>query len=136
MYAFHCKVPAGADALEVSLTYLAPPATGGFSSGASTSAQLAVLNWNQLLLYSKGPPTRDVHVRASVRLPQGWKAASPLPTPKQKGVLGSGDYYHTFKLDYHGGSRYACLERDSATADLLSAITQPLAPNHETQAAK
>jgi predicted metalloprotease with PDZ domain len=44
-------------------------------------------------------------------------------------LLESGDYYHTFKLEYKGGSRYPRLERDSAVADLLSAILEPRAPS-------
>jgi hypothetical protein len=42
-------------------------------------------------------------------------------------LLESGDFYHTFKLDYTGGSRYPRLERDPAGPDLLGAIVQPRA---------
>jgi predicted metalloprotease with PDZ domain len=36
------------------------------------------------------------------------------------------DYFKTCHLDYHGGERYAQLERDPAKPDLLSAILKPL----------
>jgi predicted metalloprotease with PDZ domain len=42
-------------------------------------------------------------------------------------LLESGDFYHTFKLDYQGGSRYPRMERDPEAPDLLGAIVQPLA---------
>src|SRR5580658_1195754 len=53
MFALHCEVPAGADAVDVTLDFLAPPSQSGFSSAAFTSAKLAVLNWNQVLVYPK-----------------------------------------------------------------------------------
>ncbi len=40
----------------------------------------------------------------------------------------NGDYYTTFRLDYHGGEKYPLLERDAAKPDLLDAIVQPLTP--------
>src|ERR1039457_3287660 len=54
MYAFHVDVPAGASSLDVVFDFITPPETGGFSSGSSTTTQLAVLNWNQLILYPEG----------------------------------------------------------------------------------
>src|SRR5206468_6337298 len=45
MYTFHLDVPAGANALEVALDFLLPAGTEGFSSAASSSADLAVLSW-------------------------------------------------------------------------------------------
>jgi hypothetical protein len=54
MYAFHLEVPAGAATLDVAFDFISPPESGGFTSGASTTTELAVLNWNQLLLYPQG----------------------------------------------------------------------------------
>src|SRR5207344_1090221 len=51
MYAFHLEVPAGVSSLEVAFDFISPPESGGFTSGSSTTTELAVLNWNQLLLY-------------------------------------------------------------------------------------
>src|ERR1700761_3302799 len=51
MYAFHVTVPEGASALEIAFDFVTPPETGGFTSGASATTELAVLNWNQVLLY-------------------------------------------------------------------------------------
>src|SRR5580693_3077459 len=54
MYAFHVTVPAGASALDVVFDFITPPETAGFTSGASATTELAVLNWNQVLLYPEG----------------------------------------------------------------------------------
>jgi predicted metalloprotease with PDZ domain len=35
------------------------------------------------------------------------------------------EYYKTYKLDYHGGERYAHLERDESKPDLLTEIYKP-----------
>jgi predicted metalloprotease with PDZ domain len=82
--AFHCVVPAGADAVEVQLDYLAPTTREGYSSGASITARLAILNWNQVLLYPLGRPVRQQQVHASLTLPPGWKAGTALPVESNK----------------------------------------------------
>ncbi len=87
MYAIHCKVPQGADAVEVSLNFLSPPGGTGFSSAASCTPHLAMLNWNQVLLYPGGRPVREIQCRASLRLPAGWKFGTALPVRKQEGQL-------------------------------------------------
>ena len=43
-------------------------------------------------------------------------------------LVENGDYYKTFRLDYHGGEKYPMLERDPAKPDLLDAIIKPLTP--------
>ena len=80
MYAFHLEVPAGANALEVALDFLLPSGTEGFSSAASSSADLAVLSWNQVLLYPEGYTSDDLTYKASLRLPTGWKFGTALPS--------------------------------------------------------
>ena len=63
VYEFHIDVPQGVSTLDVALDFISPPETGGFSSGASTTSQLAVLSWNQFLLYPKGCPDRSAPVQ-------------------------------------------------------------------------
>ncbi len=41
-------------------------------------------------------------------------------------IAANGDFFGTYKVDYHGGERYPHLERDPARPDLLSAIAKPL----------
>jgi predicted metalloprotease with PDZ domain len=84
LYAFHCDVPEGADEVEVSLDYLGSTAKEGYTSGASMTAQLAVLNWNWVVLYPKGRPVREIQVRASLALPHHWKLGTALPVETTK----------------------------------------------------
>src|SRR5579864_1555405 len=56
MFAFHLTVPEARTSLEADFDFISPPDTSGFSSGASATSELAVLNWNQLLLYPEGVP--------------------------------------------------------------------------------
>lgn len=83
MYAFHLEVPAGAKELDVALDFLSPTFAGGFTAGASTTAHLAIVTWNQLLLYPQGSNISDVTFRASLSLPKGWKYRTALPVAGQ-----------------------------------------------------
>ena len=83
MWALHCDVPAGAGAVEVSLDYLSPAETSGFSSGASTTSKLAFISWNQLLLYPQGMNTDEITYAATLTLPGGWKYGTALQAGKE-----------------------------------------------------
>ncbi len=86
MYAFDVEVPAGASALDVRLDYLAPPDGGQFTSGSATSAQVAVLSWNTVLLYPAGRPVASLRVEPSLRLPSGWQAGTALRPSSSEGA--------------------------------------------------
>ncbi len=79
MYAFHLEVPARANAVEVALDFLLPPSSGEFSSGASATAQLLDLSWNEVVLYPKGTNVSDIQYAPTLRLPDGWKFGTALP---------------------------------------------------------
>jgi len=79
MYAIHLTVPAGVTELDVKDDFLATAPPNGFSAGASTSANLAILSWNELVLYPSGHQSADLYVQPSVILPQGWQYATALP---------------------------------------------------------
>ena len=79
MFTFHLQVPAGADRLEVALDFLLAPGASGLSSGASATAQLLDLSWNQVLLYPAGTRAGDIKYSASLLMPAGWKFATALP---------------------------------------------------------
>ena len=78
MYLFRLEVPPGAAAVEASLDYVSPVETGGFSSGASATANLTLISWNQLLLYPADGKPDEIAYEASLRLPDGWKWAGAL----------------------------------------------------------
>ena len=77
MYAFHITVPPGVSTLNIKLDFLATAATG-FSAGASTSANLAVLSWNEVVLYPSDRSPSSIDVQPAVRLPEGWKYGTAL----------------------------------------------------------
>ena len=83
MYAFHLEVPAGADAVEVTLDFLLPPNTGDFSAGGSATAQLLDLSWNHVLLYPKGTKADALQFAPNLRLPSGWKFGTALPVARE-----------------------------------------------------
>lgn len=49
------------------------------------------------------------------------------PTKPLELMIKDGEFYRNFTLDYHGGEQYPHLERDTAKADLISAIVAPKA---------
>ena len=51
MFAFHLTVPAGVSSVDVKLNFLSTPDAGGFSSAASATSELAIISWNQMVLY-------------------------------------------------------------------------------------
>jgi predicted metalloprotease with PDZ domain len=87
MYSFHMTVPPGASSVHVQLDYVSAAPRRGFSSGATASSRLAVLNWNQLLLYPKGWNIRELTYLPSLRLPAGWEFGTALPIEKASGEM-------------------------------------------------
>ena len=85
MYAFHIDVPAGVSSLDVAFDFISPPEAGGFTSGASATSELAVLNWNQLLLYPQGAQPDDLQYQATLKVPNSWRYGTALPIAKESG---------------------------------------------------
>ncbi len=86
LYAFHVEVPAGANVLEVELDFLSPASSEGFTSGASASAKLAVLSWNQVVLYPEDGHAGELVYAARLRLPAGWGFGTALPLQARSGA--------------------------------------------------
>ena len=78
MYAYHITVPQGTTQLNVKMDFLATASAEGFSAGASTSANLAILSWNELVVYPAGTKAADVMVIPSLKVPEGWKYGTAL----------------------------------------------------------
>jgi predicted metalloprotease with PDZ domain len=85
MFTFHCEVPPGAAGVEVALDFLSPAAAEGFTAGASATSQLAVISWNQMLLYPAGPAADELTYSASLKLPPGWKYGTALQVVSDDG---------------------------------------------------
>jgi predicted metalloprotease with PDZ domain len=84
MYAIHCTVPSGVSTLDVAFDFILPT-NGQYSSGASATADLLVLSWNQVILYPSAPNPHEIMVTPSLTLPEGWKFATALTTKEQSG---------------------------------------------------
>ncbi len=80
MYAIHFEIPPGASSVNLEFDFLLPAEKEGFSSGASSSAQLILLSWNQVVLYPSELSPDSLRVSASLKLPPGWKFATALET--------------------------------------------------------
>ena len=83
MYAYHCEVPASVNMLEVSLDFLSPKDSAGLSANPAATAEVAVLNWNLVLLYPKGVKSDDLTYIAKLQLPAGWKYGTALPVARE-----------------------------------------------------
>ncbi len=78
MFAFHVTVPGGVSTLEVKLDFLATAAASGFSAGASTSANLAMVSWNEVVLYPAGISPSVIEVQPAAKLPPDWQYGTAL----------------------------------------------------------
>src|SRR5262249_2234830 len=85
MFAVHVAVPARVDKLDIVFDYALPPQAEGFSSGASSTAELLVLSWNQVVLHPSKPRPDDLLVAPSLTLPDGWKLATALTVSDHSG---------------------------------------------------
>ncbi len=133
LYAFAFEVPAGVSSLDIAFDYLAPPESEGFTSGASTTSELAVLNWNQVLLYPKGADADSMQLQASLKVPSGWRYGTALPIQRETGndvefkpaslttlidsPISAGAHYRTIDLGEDlGAQHYLHLAADSDRA--------------------
>jgi predicted metalloprotease with PDZ domain len=85
-FTIHVEVPAGTNEIVAELDFLSPATfEGGFSAGSSATDKLAIISWNQVLLYPAGFKSDDINYSASLKLPEGWKFGTPLPVTSQNG---------------------------------------------------
>jgi predicted metalloprotease with PDZ domain len=96
MFAFRLTVPPGVTSLEASVDFLATAAPSGFSAGASTSPNLAVVSWNEVALYPAGTPAGEVKFATSVKVPAGWKLGTALTN---SGVEGNTSQFEAVSLE-------------------------------------
>jgi predicted metalloprotease with PDZ domain len=85
MFAFQVTVPPGVATLEVTFDLISPPESSGFSSGGSATTELAVLNWNQFLLYPQGTAPEQLRYQATLRVPHSWRYGTALPIARESG---------------------------------------------------
>lgn len=85
MYGIHLTVPQGVTSLEVSYDFLAVPGGTGSDEDAATSSNMAVLEWNSVVLYPAHIPVANIPVTASITVPDGWKSGTALTPLQQAG---------------------------------------------------
>jgi predicted metalloprotease with PDZ domain len=74
MYAIRVTVPGGATRLEISMdTGLATEGGGVFSTGPTSSEQLAVLPWNEFVMLPQGRDAGSISTEATVLAPAEWQ---------------------------------------------------------------
>jgi predicted metalloprotease with PDZ domain len=133
MFAYHVTVPAGAASLDIAFDFISPPESSGFSSGASATTELAVVSWNQLLLYPAGADPDALQYQANLHLPNTWKYGTALPIQRESGAdiefqpaplttlidspLTAGAHYRTIELGSdRGAPHFLHLAADSDRA--------------------
>jgi predicted metalloprotease with PDZ domain len=151
MFSIHVDVPAGVTTLVADFDFLLSGPASGFSAGVSATASLDVLSWNQVLLYPKGLPAKDIIFAPSLRLPAEWKFGTALPIAKQEGAaiefapvaltnlvdspVLSGRYYRAIQLTPgQNPSHEIDIAADSAAALAMTPDTQLQLRNLVTEA--
>src|SRR5215467_7401835 len=84
LFAFHIDVPQAVSSVDVKLDFLSAAQADGSSSVSSTS-ELAILSWNQMILYPRGQASDDLEITAHLRLPRDWKFGTALPVATTNG---------------------------------------------------
>jgi predicted metalloprotease with PDZ domain len=133
LYAFHVTIPQGSTALDAAFDYISPPDAGGFTEGSSMTTELAVLNWNQYVLYPQGTPGERLRYQATLRLPHDWHFGTALGVAKESGdeiefqstslstlidsPVSAGAHYRTIDLGtFDGAPHYIHIAADSERA--------------------
>lgn len=81
MYAFHINVPEGVTRLHIHDDFLA------VNQGMDVAPNLAVLEWERLMLYPAGVPVSQIVVVPSVIVPSGWHLGTALASTKSSGNI-------------------------------------------------
>ena len=77
-------VPSGVTSIDLSFDFISPPESGNFSAGPSATSQLAMMSWNQVLMYPAGTPSdgSSLPLYRSRRNPATPLNSSPLRSPQ------------------------------------------------------
>jgi predicted metalloprotease with PDZ domain len=85
MYALRVAVPRGVEHLDVSMESGLATEGAGFTAAPTSSAQLAIVSWNEFLLFPKGVDADKVSVSATVIAPPGWTVVCALESKASLG---------------------------------------------------
>ncbi|HXJ61564.1 MAG TPA: M61 family peptidase [Verrucomicrobiae bacterium] len=143
MFSVNLIVPERADELEVTQDFLLPSGASGFTSAASSTDHLYVLNWNQLVLFPKGLPAERIQFAPSMIYPDDWDYGTALHTVKRETGRAAfspvnlvtlidspvllGRYFRTVELSESAPKYYLHIAADSTAAlELKPEVKQQL----------
>jgi predicted metalloprotease with PDZ domain len=133
LYAFHLTIPQGSAAVDAAFDFISPADAGGFTEGSSMTSELAVLNWNQYVLYPQGTPADQLRYRATLHLPRDWHFGTALAVAREAAdeiefqptslatlidsPVSAGAHYKTIELGvFNGSAHYIHMAADSERA--------------------
>ena len=133
MFALTFTVPPGVSSIVATSDFLYAGEGGSFSSGPGASDDLAVVTWNQLVLYSPGATGDEITFEPTLELPAGWDFGTALAVAGREGdtvrfapvslttLVDSpvliGRHLETFELGSHGTAPHRItIAGDSAAA--------------------
>jgi predicted metalloprotease with PDZ domain len=97
-FTIHVDVPAGENEVDAELDFLSPAMfENGFSAGSSATDKMAVISWNQVLLYPKGWKSDELTYVPTLKLPANWKFGTSLPIASTTGDQLNGEAQVTFQ---------------------------------------
>jgi predicted metalloprotease with PDZ domain len=132
MFLVKVEVPAGAREVEVNLDYLSPPEDiNGLGYGETPNAtpHLLIVDWHDLLVYPLGADIREIPVRATLRLPAGWRHDTALAAEKGADREGA--------LAFASTSLYTLIDSPVLAGEIFETVNlgPPEAPVHLSIAA-
>jgi hypothetical protein len=118
--------------VEVSLDYLSPPEDingSGYGETPNATPHLLIVDWHDLLVYPLGADAREIPVRATLRLPAGWKYDTALAAEKGQGKDGAVGFAPT--------SLYTLIDSPVLAGEIFQTLEvgPPEAPVHLSMAA-
>lgn len=78
-YTFRLDVPAGATRVDLTFDFVTAAGGRGVLSPATASDRLAIIKWNDVVMYPAGLDLTAPNVAASVAFPAGWRLGTALP---------------------------------------------------------
>lgn len=107
VYAFHLELPAGTR--EVEATFVAPSPMLSSEGRITMTQEMLNLQWEKMSLYPAGHYVRQIKVRPSVQLPEGWSVAGALDGQRMSGntvTWGTVDYETLVDSPLFAGRHY------------------------------
>jgi predicted metalloprotease with PDZ domain len=83
VYAFHVDVPEGIEELDVEFQHLSP--TESNQGRIVMTPDMMNVQWEKMTLYPAGYFVRNITVRPSITLPEGWQGATSLDVARKSG---------------------------------------------------